>query len=341
MKHVTIKHIARKLNVSISTVSRAFNDKYDIRPETRDLILKTAEEMGYFPNPIAKKLSQQKTLNIGVVVPEFINEFYAEIIVAIQEIFIKENYQVLVMQSDNSPEIELNNVKTLIHSMVDGLIIAPTLDGTNMNYYLKQIENECPIVFVNRVREKLNASKVIFDNKKWSYFATDHLIRQGYKKIYHLSAYKGLSVAKERIDGFLKAMKNNKVNEENYKVIETGLLAKEGMHIVEDLIYKQDMPNAFFCANDPVAMGVMKTLKDHHYKIPEDIGVMGFTNTQMAELVTPQLCSVKQPTYEMGKAAAELLLHQIQKEDLSPVTKVFNGKLMIRSTSVRNQNSII
>ena len=336
MKHVTIKHIAKELNVSISTVSRAFNDKYDIRPETRELILRTAEKMGYYPNPIAKKLSQQKTFNIGVVVPEFINEFYAEIIVAIQEVLITQNYQVLVMQCDNSADIELKNVKTLIHSMVDGLIIAPTLDGGNMKYYLKQIENECPIVFVNRVKEQLNASKVIFDNKKWSYFATDHLIRQGYKKIYHLSAYKDLSVAKERVEGFLKAMKNNQVPEENYKVIETGLLAKEGMHITEDLIYRQDMPDAFFCANDPVAMGVMKTLKDHNYRIPEDIGVMGFTNTQMAELVTPQLCSVKQPTYDMGKAAAELLLDQIEKEDLSPVTKVFNGKLMIRNTSVRN-----
>ena len=114
MKHITIKDVAKKLNVSISSVSRAFNDKYDIKKETKELILKTAKEMGYHPNPIAKKLSQKKTFNIGVVVPEFINEYYSEIIIAIQELFIKNGYQVLFTQSDEKPEQELLNVKTLM-----------------------------------------------------------------------------------------------------------------------------------------------------------------------------------------------------------------------------------
>ncbi len=337
MKHITIKDVAKKLNVSISSVSRAFNDKYDIKKETRELILKTAEEMGYYPNPIAKKLSQRKTFNIGVVVPEFINEFYAEIIVAIQEVLIDNGFQVLVMQSDNNPDLELKNVKTLIHSMADGIIIAPSLDGDNMNYYMKQIETDCPIVFVNRVPDSIIASKVIFDNKKWSFFATEHLIRQGHKKIYHLAAHNNISVAKDRIKGFLKAMKKHKIKEENYKIIETGLLAKEGMAIVEDLIYKQDLPDAFFCVSNPVAMGVIKTLKDNEYDVPGDIAVMGFTDTQIAELISPQLCSVKQPTFEMGKIAANLLLDQINNEKTNePITKLLNGKLVIRESSIKN-----
>ena len=341
MKHVTIKDVAKKLNVSISSVSRAFNDKYDIKKETRELILKTAEEMGYFPNPIAKKLSQKKTYNIGVVVPEFVNEFYSEIIIAIQEVFISKGYQVLVMQSDENQDQELANVKTLIHNMMDGLIIAPITKNENIDYYLKQRDNGYPIVFMNRVEESLPASKVIFNNQKWSFFATEHLISQGYKRIYHLAGHKDLCVSNERIKGFKRALKKHKIPEENYKIIETGLLSNEGITAVEDLIYNHDLPDALYCENDLVAMGAIKKLKDNGYKVPDDIAVMGFTETKIAELVTPQLSSVKQPTFEMGKKAAELLLRQINDNLFDNETVIMNGVLNIRESSVKKQKAVV
>ncbi|MCK0158295.1 LacI family transcriptional regulator [Cellulophaga sp. F20128] len=342
MKHVTIKDVAKKLNVSISSVSRAFNDKYDIKKETKELILKTAEEMGYFPNPIAKNLSQKRTYTIGVVVPEFINEFYSEIIIAIQEVLMPKGYQVLIMQSNENDEQELKNVTTLIHHMVDGLIIAPTMQkhNINMNYYLNQYKKGQPIVFMSRVNDSLMASKVLFDNKKWSFFATEHLIRQGYKKIYHLSGYKDLCVSIDRVEGFKKAMNKHKIEKENYKVIETGLLSIEGMEAIENLIYKHDIPDAFFCVNDLVAIGAIKTLKNNGYQVPEDVAIIGFTETQMAKHITPQLSSVKQPTTEIGKKAAELLLKQIEKISVDNETVVLNGVLNIRDSSVRKTNEI-
>lgn len=337
MKHTTIKDVAKRLNVSISSVSRAFNDKYDIKKETKELILKTAEEMGYHPNPIAQKLSQKKTFNIGIVVPEFVNEYYSEIIIGIQEVFISHGYQVLIMQSDENADQELANVKTLINNMVDGLIIAPTMESNNMNFYLKQYQKGYPIVFMGRVEESLPASKVLFDNKKWSFFATEHLIRQQYKKIYHLSGYKNLSVSNDRIQGFLKAMDKHKIPKENYKVIEGGLMAKHGIAIVEDLIYKNDLPDAFFCFNDLMAFGVIKRLKSNGLRVPEDMAVMGFTETQMAELNTPQLSSVKQPTFEMGKKTAELLLKLIDKGPEQPETIILNGELNIRESTLNEK----
>lgn len=336
MKHVTIKDVAKRLNVSISSVSRAFNDKYDIKKETKELILKTAEEMGYFPNPIAKKLSQNKTFNIGVVVPEFINEYYSEIIIGIQEVFMGHGYQVLITQSDENPEIELKNVKTLIHSMVDGLIIAPTMESTNMEYYLKELNNGCPIIFMSRVKENLQASKVLFNNKKWAFFATEHLIRQGYSKIYYLAGSKNLNVSVDRIDGFKRAMSKHKIPKERYKILETGLLAEDGMQTMEDLIYNHDLPDAIFCFNDRVAMGVISILKSNAIKVPQDIALMGFTETRMVNLMTPRLSSVKQPTFEMGKSAAELLHKQIHNSLMEPQTIVLNGELTIRESSVRN-----
>lgn len=335
MKHFTIKDIANKLNVSISTVSRAFNDKYDIKKETKELILKTAKEMGYTPNPIAKSLSKKRSSNIGIVVPEFINEYYSEIVIALQEFLIANGYQVLVMQSDESEEQELINAQTLINNMVDGLIVAPTTGNKNMQYYHDRIKEGYPIVFLNRIEESVPVSKVVFNNMKWSFFATEHLIRQGYKKIYHLSGYKDLSVSYERIQGFKKALKKHHFPKENFKIIEAGLLAKEGMEVIEDLIYNHDIPDAFFCVNDMVALGAIKKLKDNGYRVPEDVAFVGFTETRMAELVTPQLSSVKQPTYEMAKKAGELLLKRIKDENTAIETIVMNGEFNIRQSSIK------
>lgn len=338
MKHVTIKDVAKKLNVSVSSVSRAFNNKYDIKKETKDLILSTAREMGYHPNPIAKKLSQNRSLNIGVVVPEFMNGYYSEVVIALQEFFISKGYQVLLMQSDENERQELKNVKTLINNMVDGLIIAPTAGYSNTSFYIDKHNEGYPIVFLNRIDELLPASKVIFNNVKWSFFATEHLIRQNYKKIYHLSGYKDLCVSTERIEGFKKAMNKHKIPKENYKIIETGLLAQEGMRVIEDLIFHHDIPDAFFCVNDMVALGAMQKLKDNGYKIPEDVAFVGFTETRIAKLVTPQLSSVKQPTYDMAKKAGELLLQRIENEDAPIETIVMNGEFNIRQSSVKDKS---
>lgn len=336
MEHITIKDVAKKLGVSISTISRAFNNKYDIKKETRELVLRTAEEMGYNPNPIARKLIQKHSLNIGVVVPEFTNDYFSEIIIALQEFLQPKGYQILIMQSNEDEELEFKNVETLIHNMVDGLIIAPVAGNKNINSYLEYHKKGFPIVFINRVNETLPATKVIFNDFKWSFFATEHLIRQNYKKIYHLSGNKNLCITKERTKGFIKAMKKHKIPDENYKIIETGLLPKQGMDVIEDLIFNHDIPNAIFCVNDMVALGAIKKLKDNGYRVPEDVAIVGFTETRMAELITPQLTSVKQPTFEMAKKAGELLLERILNNHTKIETVIMNGELTIRKSSMKS-----
>ena len=335
MKHVTIKDVAKRLNISVSSVSRAFNDKYDIKKETKERILRVAKEMGYHPNPIAQKLIKQKSYNIGVVVPEFINEFFAKIIMGIQDVLISRGYQVLVMQSDEVADRELRNAKTLVDNFVDGLIICPLNEDNNKDFYVRQLELGNPIVFLGRVNESFPGFKVMFNNIKWSLFATEHLIDQGFKKIYYLSGHPDLCVSRNRVSGFLKAMQKYNISQNNYKVIEAGLLPEDGEKAILQLIESKDMPDAFFCINDPVAFGAMKALKKNGYKIPDDIGILGFTETRMADLVTPALTSVKQPTFEMGKSAAELLLLQIENGFTVPQTKIFDGKLNIRESSIR------
>lgn len=336
MKHVTIKDVAKALNVSVSTVSRAFNDKYDIRGETRDFILEKAKQMGYHPNPIAKKLLSQKSMNIGVVVPEFINSFFPEVIIGIQEVFIKKGYQVLIMQSGESHLTELENVKTLENNMVDGMIISLSLETKNVDYYKELIKKGFPLVFFNRVSNELDTSKVLIDDYKWAFFATEHLIYQGFKKIFHFAGPSGLMFSQNRKNGFIDAHRKHKLPFTESNIIETGLMIADGERIMDKLINENNIPDAIFAVNDPTAIGAMKILKKHGYKIPADVAIVGFTESKLAELIDPPLTSVAQPTHEIGKTAAKLLLEQIESKGIFvPQTVVLNGRLNVRESSMK------
>jgi DNA-binding LacI/PurR family transcriptional regulator len=336
MKHITIKDVAKRLNCSVSTISRAFNDKYDIRADTRDLILATAKEMGYSPNPMAKSLLKQCSNQIGVVVPEFINPFFPEVIIGIQEVFLKKGYQVLIMQSNESYINELENVKALENNMVDGMILSLSLETKNVEYYKKMVSQGFPLVLFNRVSNELETHKVILDDYKWAFFATEHLIYQGYKKIFHFAGPSGLMFSQNRKNGFLDAHRKHKLVVEGSSIIETGLMISDGEGEMERLIKENNIPDAIFAVNDPTAIGAMKILKKSGLKIPGDVALVGFTESQLAQLVDPPLTSVAQPTHEIGRTAALLLLDQIESKGIFvPQTVVLNGRLNVRESSMK------
>ncbi|AIZ41830.1 LacI family DNA-binding transcriptional regulator [Cellulophaga baltica] len=334
MKHVTIKDVAKKLNVSISTVSRAFNDKYDIKEETKNLILKTAKELGYKPNPIARKLSQQRSFNIGIVVPEFNTNFFPEVMLGAQKVLLDEGYQVLVMQSNSSWEIERKNVETLVDNMVDGLIISLTSEIKNNEYYKSLIDSKIPIVFFNRTVEEIAASKVLFDDYKWALFATEHLIVQGYTDIVHLTGTVNLTLTKNRLRGFEDAFKKHKMPVG--KIISCGFTMEDGERIAQEMIDKNQIPRAIFAANDSCAIGAMTIFKKNGLTIPNDIAIVGFTESSLAKHTHPTLTSVEQPTNDIGQTTAKLLLDQINNKGLFvPQTIILNGRLNIRDSSVK------
>lgn len=336
MKHITIKDVAKRLNCSVSTVSRAFNDKYDIRKDTRDLILATAKEMGYSPNPIAKSLLKQCSNQIGIVVPEFINSFFPEVIIGIQEVLLKKGYQVLIMQSGESHQMELENIKTLENNMVDGMIISLSLETKNVDYLKNLVSQGFPLVLFNRVSNELETSKVIIDDYKWAFFATEHLIYQGHKKIFHFAGPGGMMFSQNRRNGFIDAHRKHKLPFSEKNVIETGLMISDGERVMEKLINENNLPEAIFAVNDPTAIGAIKTLKKHGYKIPGDVAIVGFTESKLAELIDPPLTSVAQPTHEIGKTAARLLLEQIESKGIFvPQTVVLNGRLNVRESSMK------
>jgi len=335
MKHISIKDVAKEIGVAVSTVSRAFNDKYDIKPETRNMILKKAEEMGYHPNPIAKKLQQNRTLNIGVVVPEFRNAFFPDVITGIQDVLIPKGYQVLIMQSNEDAERELSNVKTLYDNMADGIIISFSTNTHDTAYYEKLLDKGFPIVQFNRVIDKLNTSKILFDDYTWAFFATEHLILQGYKNIIHLAGPNDFSFTRLRKKGFIDALKKHHLPHDCDHIIPAGITTEDGRAAMQQIINSQKLPDAIFAITDPTAIGAILVLKENNIKIPEEIGIVGFSESRFSDIIEPSLTTVQQPTYEMGQTAARVILQQIESNLNIPQTIILGGSFKLKKSSVR------
>lgn len=334
MKKITIKDVAKKLNCSSSTVSRAFNDKFDIHPDTKELILKTAKEMGYIPNPIARHLSQKKSYQVGVVVPEFINAFFPLVIKGMQKVLKEAGYQLLIMSSDEQAKEELENVKTLEQNLVDGIMISFAHEAHDISYY-QELNARIPIVQFNRVDQKLNTSKVIFDDYTWACKATEHLIAQGYKRIYHLSGPCNLIVSHSRKKGFTDTLRKYGLPYQEH-CFEAGIFIEDGARAMQDLIDRQSVPEAIFCFNDPIAIGAMETLRKNHIAVPNEVALTGFTESRIAAHTTPSLTSVEQPAIEIGETTARQLLKEIEAEKRpAPETIILNGKVNVRESSVR------
>lgn len=336
MIYITIKDIAKKLNISIATVSRAFNDKSDIKADTKNLILKTAKEMGYRPNPMAKKLMQKRSLTIGIVVPEFLNSFFPQVIIGAQEILFEKGYQVLITQSNENFDTELKNVKALEDSMVDGIIISQSSETKNSTYYQNLINSGFPIVFFNRVCNDITSSKILFNDYKWAMFATEHLINQGYKNIYHLKGKESLSLTNDRMKGFIDAHTKHKLSIEKEQIIPTGFGIDDGKRVAQAIIDSGKIPDAIFASNDPSAIGAMQVFKKNGFKIPDDIAFVGFTESKMGAVIDPALTSVVQPALEIGREAAKILIEQIENPSaFKPRTVILNGQLNVRESSIK------
>jgi LacI family transcriptional regulator len=332
---ITIKDIARELHISTSTVSRALADKWDVNPDTRKAVLELAEKWNYKPNPISISLKQQQSMSIGVIIPEFIKSFFPEIIMGIESVLRPNGYHVLICQSNESAEIELVNLKALEAKMVDGFIISVT--GTkNYTYFQNLINSHFPVVFFNRICSGLDASQVVIDDYKWAYQAVKYLIDNGYKRIAHLAGPDDLELALKRKNGYIDALTRHNLKVDENLIIPCGIQMERGVMGAHSILNMTHRPDAVFAINDPVAIGAMKTLQRNGVKIPDDMAIVGFTESKMAMIIEPNLTSIEQPTFEMGTTAAELLLEQIRNnsdEPVSPKKIVLEARLNIRGSS--------
>jgi LacI family transcriptional regulator len=335
---VTIKDISRELHLSTSTVSRALRDSHEISIETKQLILDYARKINYKPNRNAQSLKEKKSHSIGVIVSEIANSFFSQVINGIESIASKNGYTVNISQSMESAERELMNLEYLTSSFIDGLIISVSTETKN-HLYLKEVhEKGLPIVFVDRVIDEIETHKVIADNFKGAYKATKHLINKGYSKIALVSNHAGLSIAKERLDGYKAALLDAKIPiKENMIVFcdHGGMLYNEVESAMNSLMRLRTKPDAIFAGSDKITTGCMRFMKNKKIRIPEDLALIGFSNNDLTELLSPPLSVIKQPAFDMGEAAMTLLLSMMESKRPQQKfeTRIQSTELLIRKST--------
>lgn len=315
MQTITIKDIAKALNLSTSTVSRALRDSYEINAETKQLVLEYAERMNYRPNPIAVSLRENKSWAIGVIVPEIANHFFSQAINGIEETAYKRGYHVMIFQSNESYEREVASVGHIVARKVDGLLISMSNQTSDVKHLQALNEQGLPLVLFDRISDEIYTHKVVADNFTGAFQATEHLILQGRRRIAHLTSSPFLYITKERLNGYRAALEKHDVQYDEKLIRYSGSfdLVYVRKHVAE-LLALDPKPDAFFTASDRLALGCLEALHELNVKIPTEISMIGFTNIHAAHLLSPSLSTVVQPAFDMGKTAADLLLDLIENK---------------------------
>ena len=335
MKHqVTIKDIANKLGVSISTVSRALKDHPDISEKTREAVQELAKILGYKPNLIALNLKHSRTNTIGVLVPEVEHYFFSTILNGVEEVAYKHNFSVMVFQSNESYLREVLNTQTLLANRVDGVLASFSKNTHDFSHFQQLVDNEIPLVFFDRERDDLHADSVIVDDYTGAYNAVSHLISKGCTKIAFYSAPQHLVLGKNRLEGYRAALEDNGIAFTPDLVYSCDTF-NESEKISRSILKKHDRPDAIFAVNDLTAIGAMKIAKNLGLRIPEDIRFVGFENSRSSWICEPELTTVDQFGFELGKKATELLLARIKLETFEYETekKIVKTHLVIRGTT--------
>ncbi|MPR33152.1 LacI family DNA-binding transcriptional regulator [Salmonirosea aquatica] len=333
----TIIDIAQDLGVSNSTVSRALHGHPDINPNTRRAILEKAQELDYQPNQLAHSLVKSRTETVGIIVPEFMTQFFPNIIVGAQKVLAQAGYHLIIMQSDESYETEKNNTKALLANRVDGLLVSMSHETNNYDHLRIFEKRDIPVVYFNRVSEELGKYRVVVNDYQGAYTAVDHLIRNGYRRIAHLGGPTNLLISQERLRGYCDALRKNGLEVIPELVIHGDLRAQKARIYTGYFLDLPVPPDAIFAVNDPSAIEIMMLAKAKGLRIPDDLGVVGFSDDSIAAHIGNGLTTVKQPTTQIGEAAARMILRLIQGEEelAKPETVVLEAELIVRGSSVR------
>jgi len=337
MKHhqTTIIDIARELNLSKSTVSRALTGHPHVNPGTRKAVLELAHKLDYQRNMLALSLVTSRSNTLGIMVPEFMTGFFPQIVVAAQEAASAAGYTVIVSQAGESYETEVANAKVMLANRVDGVLVSVSKETRNFDHFKIFQRKGIPIVFFNRVCDEMQVPKVVVDDYEGAFRAVEHLVRTGKRRIAHLAGPDSLLISRKRLSGYLDALRHYNLPIRDELIITYDLTAEKARIYVKHLLDLAEPPDALFAINDPTAIEAMQVIKAKGLRIPQDIAVVGFSNDYASALIEPSLTTVAQPMREIGKAAVQLLLEQMDREvaDWKATVRVMQTELIIRASS--------
>ncbi len=334
MKNITLKQLADQLGVSVSTVSRALSDSYEINIETKIRIQRLAKELNYQPNPFASFLRKHKSNTIALIIPEISNNFFSLVIKGVETVCQEKDYYVLIYESHENYEKEVGITNHLLGGRVDGVLISLSASTRNDKHLKEILERRIHMVMFDRVFEDLDVMQVTSDDYESSYEAITHLIHRGCEKILFLKAGDHLSTMSKRLAAYIDVLKCNDIlyDESLIKIFDP---AKElDLDELSELI-KKTKPDAIFCTVENLAIGCYDVCKKLNIKIPEELKIIAFSNLKVARHLNPALSTISQPAFEMGKLMANLLIEQIEGKNTGTEKHIQLPSVLIKRASTQ------
>lgn len=336
-RRITLKDIARELNISVSTASRALNSYSGISEDTIKLVKDYAEKHHYVANSIAVNFRKNRTQTIGMIVPELVHPFFSSVISGAISRANAAGYRLLISQSDEKQKNEILACRSMMGGNVDGLLISIANETVAVDHLQEFLEEGKPVIQFDKFSEHLASPKVITDDFESAYSAVKHLIDQGYRKIAHINGLMAVQNSLDRFKGYRKALEDHGLEyHEDWVPHCQDISQEEGFEFAKQLMDLPHPPDAIFCITDLVALGVMNYLKQVKINVPEEVGVMGFSNWKISEVMCPSLSTVDQHGYKMGAKSAEILL-DLLKENSQGNHETYKIKtdLIIRESTLK------
>ncbi|WP_297797389.1 LacI family DNA-binding transcriptional regulator [uncultured Eudoraea sp.] len=339
-RKITLKDIARELDVSISTVSKALKNSREISKDTKDKVKAFAKLYSYKPNIIALSLKQRRTKNIGVIIPDIVHHFFTTVFRGIELYADAKGYNVIACVSDESFDKEVINMELLANGSIDGFIMALSAETQLKNdvNHLKEITNQgMPLVLFDRITDEIICDKVILNDFEASYGAVKKLIDNGRKRIALITTESYFNVSEKRAQGYYKALKDHDLELDEDLILRLPYQFEN--ETKSETFFKSNKIDAVLCVNEIFAVRAMKTAQKNGLKIPEDISFIGFTDGILSKLATPTLTSLAQHGEKMGKMAAKMLIEKIERDDDAAVEETFRTEI-IEATLIERESTI-
>lgn len=340
MKEITLKQIAETLGISITTVSKALKNYPDVSPKTKKMVLELAGKLHYTPNSFAVNLRTKESKTIGLIIPEVVHHFFSNVVNGIIAEAEKNGYLVIILQSNESLELEKKQVALLINKRVDGIAMSLSNESNDDEHLKEIIRRGIPFVQFDKISKLIPSSKVIINDQKAAMDAVQHLIDNGCKKIAHIRGPVNPQNAIDRFIGYKKAIEKNGIPF-NSSLVYTcdNVTFEEGLFFAKKIVEEHPDVDGIFVITDLVAVGVLTYFNEKKINVPKDIAVIGFSNWFMSKVITPKLSSIDQPSFEMGVVSFNLLLEEMQcrKEELPFISKIIELKtqLVARESSLK------
>lgn len=334
-KEITIYDIARQLNVSSATVSRALKNNPAINEKTRKRIIEMARELGYQTNTFASSLRNNRTNTIGLIVPRLNSMFMSDVIAGIEKVVNEAGYNLIISQSLESAEKEKVNADTMFTNRVDGLLVSLAYNTNSLDHFKSFIKKGVPLLFFDRVADLENCPTIVIDNFKAAYDVTSHLIAQGCRNILHITGNLTRNVYSDRFNGFKQALADHSISFNTENLMLTDLSPEAGVNTANEILKLNRKPDGVFVSNDSCAASCMIQLKKHNVRIPKDMLFAGFNNDFISSVVEPNLTTVDYKGYKMGEITAQTLINQLSNRSNFNLTQsiVIRHELIIRDSS--------